>query len=538
MYKLIIVDDEDEVREGIRQRIDWKALGFELAGDFEHGRDALDALESLQPDVVITDICMPFMDGLELTRRIAEQYRDMKVVIVTGYEDFDYAKQAIQLKVKDYLLKPINAGEFSDFLTKLRQELDEERAKKEDFTALRLQLNQSMPLLRERFLERLATSRLKREDILSKLSYFQLTLPGPAYMSLVCDIDEFGLAPSGNPDLDKELLRFAAFNILQEIFEKEQGGLVFRTRDDKYGILLSGAPDEIGLRAQRLADHARQSIAKYAKVCISIGLGRVCTDLELLSSSFEEALSALDYRFLLGTSRIISLGDLEYGQGRSSVRSCDWEKKLLAAMKTGHTSVVTTVLSGWTEEMKGSARSVAGCYGSVNKLLAGLMNLVTETGFDETEVFGPNPFAELAGVKTIDDARDRLEETCRRIIAYLSEKRTDVAKTQMAQAEAYIRDNYADENFALNHVCSHIFMSISYFSSLFKQHTGETFIEYLTRIRMDKAKELLTMTPLKTYEIAERVGYGDPQYFSVIFKRVCGMSPKEYRSLMKGSTPA
>ncbi|MCY9696381.1 response regulator [Paenibacillus alginolyticus] len=143
MYKIIMIDDEDEVREGIKRKTNWEACGFQLVGDFDNGRDAYEALERLQPDAVITDICMPFMDGMQLTELIAANYRDVKVIIVTGYEDFEYAKQAIKLKVKDYLLKPINSAEFTEFLHKLRLELDEERKQREDVTFLRHQFNES-----------------------------------------------------------------------------------------------------------------------------------------------------------------------------------------------------------------------------------------------------------------------------------------------------------------------------------------------------------------------------------------------------------
>ncbi|WP_342409725.1 response regulator [Paenibacillus sp. FSL R10-2778] len=165
MYKIILVDDEDEVREGIKQKISWSKYGFELVGDFDNGRDALEAIEQHRPDVIITDICMPFMDGLGLARAVMDRYRDMKVIIVTGYEDFEYAKQAITLKVTEYLLKPINAREFAEFLSKMKQDLDEDHLQKANLVKLRMHLNQSLPLLRERFLEQLVTTRMKSEEM-------------------------------------------------------------------------------------------------------------------------------------------------------------------------------------------------------------------------------------------------------------------------------------------------------------------------------------------------------------------------------------
>ncbi|KRE47268.1 response regulator [Paenibacillus sp. Soil724D2] len=534
MYKIIMIDDEDEVREGIKRKTNWEACGFQLIGDFDNGRDAYEALESLQPDAVITDICMPFMDGLQLTELIAANYRDVKVIIVTGYEDFDYAKQAIKLKVKDYLLKPINSAEFTEFLYKLRLELDEERKQLEDVTFLRHQFHESMPLLRERFLERLVTSCMRRDEIERKFQMFGLSLSGPSLTVLALDIDEFHREFYSDPVAEEELLRFAAYNIFHEIMEKEQGGIVFRTRDDKLVALLSGDSERIELTCQTLAEHVRHSIEKYLSMTVTMGIGRTYSDLSDLPKAFQEALSALDYRFLLGTNRIISIGDMEFGSSLDNLSYIHMEKKLISAIKTGEKTVVTVTLQDWINEMKKGNCSMDKCYGKLNKLLVALMNVLVETGFEEAAVLGDHSFMQLYARKTLDDVRIWLEEICFALMDLLAEKRTKVSQAQMEAAVAYIHANYADEQLSLQQVCNHIYMSMSYFSALFKPHTGETFVEYVTRYRLDKAKEMLAASQLKTYELAAKVGYSDPQYFSVIFKRNTGMTPKEFRSAHKG----
>lgn len=534
MYKIIMIDDEDEVREGIKRKTNWETCGFQLVGDFDNGRDAYEALESLQPDAVITDICMPFMDGLQLTELIAANYRDVKVIIVTGYEDFDYAKQAIKLKVKDYLLKPINAAEFTEFLHKLRQELDEERKQREDVTFLRHQFHESMPLLRERFLERLVTSCMRRDEIERKFQMFGLSLSGPSITVLALDIDEFHREFYNDQVAEEELLRFAAYNIFHEIMEKEQGGIVFRTRDDKLVALLSGDPERIELTCQTLAEHVRYSIEKYLSMTVTMGIGRTCSDLPDLPKAFQEALSALDYRFLLGKNRVISIGDMEFGSSLDNLSYIHMEKKLISAIKTGEKTVVTLTLQEWINEMKKGTCSMDKCYGKLNKLLVALMNVLVETGFEEAAVLGDHSFMELYVRKTLDDVRLWLEGICLALVDLLAEKRTTVSQAQMEAAVAYIHAHYADEQLSLQQVCNHIYMSMSYFSALFKPHTGETFVEYVTRYRLDKAKEMLAASQLKTYELAAKVGYSDPQYFSVIFKRNTGMTPKEFRAAHKG----
>ncbi|OPH59315.1 DNA-binding response regulator [Paenibacillus ferrarius] len=534
MYRIILIDDEDEVRQGIKRKTNWEACGFQLVGDFDNGRDAYEAVERLQPDAVITDICMPFMDGLQLATLISANYRDTKVIIVTGYEDFDYAKQAIKLKVKDYLLKPINSAEFTEFLHKLRLELDEERAQREDVTFLRHQFRESMPLLRERFLERLVTSCIRADEIERKFQLYGLSLQGPGYTALALDIDEFHREAYIDQLAEEELLRFAAYNILHEIVEKEHGGIVFRTRDDKLIALISGDPQLTQLTCQTLAEHARHSIEKYLNMTVTVGIGRSYESLRELPKSFQEALSALDYRFLLGKNRIISIGDMEHGSSLDNLSYTHMEKRLVSSIKTGDKAAVAQTLQEWIDEMKRAGCLMDKCYGKMNKLLVALMNVLAETGFEEAAVLGDHSFMELYGKRTLDDMQLWLETICLALVELLSDKRTKVSQAQMEAAVAYIHEHYADEQLSLQQVCSQIYMSMSYFSALFKPHTGMTFVEYVTRYRLEKAKDMLAASQLKTYELAAKVGYNDPQYFSVIFKRNTGMTPKEFRAAHKG----
>lgn len=537
MYTIMLVDDEDEVREGMKRKTDWQACGFTLIGDYDNGRDALAAIEVHPPDLLVTDICMPFMDGLELARAALARYRHMRVVIITGYEEFDYAKQAIQLQVNEYLLKPINARELTEFLHKMKQELDHIEQQKKDISRLRIQLNESFPLLRERFLERLANVRMNPAYIQEKLRYFQILLQGPAYIAMVCDI-ELNDAGTEEAAADNELLRFAAFNIMQEQLEKEAGGVVFRTREEKIGAILMGKAADLELSAQMLAEQVRSSLARYLKLSVTIGIGKGYDELTDISQSFQAALSALDYRFLIGKPQVIAIQDIAYGQGLDQARFRLWEQQWLAGMKSGKTHVVSEVLQPWFAELKSCSPSMEECRHTIYPMLASLISFVAEIGYDLHDLLQEDPFMQVQQLRSFDQMATWLERLCHRVIHQLSDQRVSIAEEQIRQAEDFIRQNYADENFSLQQVCNHIFMSISYFSANFKQYTGETFVEYISRIRMEKAKELLQLTPLKTYEIAARVGYGDPQYFSVIFKRHTGRTPKEFRLTGRGSPPS
>ncbi|AZN42881.1 response regulator [Paenibacillus albus] len=525
MYRVILVDDEEEVRESIRMKVDWSACGFDLVGTFEDGKDAWESFEQMRPDVVITDISMPYMDGLALAGKIVDRYRDVTIVIITGYDDFEYAQQAVKLKVQDFILKPFNYGEFVAMLGKLKGQLDEHQARIEDLTRLRSQLHESFPLLKEQFLERMVTTELSEEEIKHKFILFRLTLPGPSAIALTLDIDE----PVS------ELLRFAVFNIVQEIFEQENGGIVFRTKDERIGILLSGTAQSICTEAQKLAQQTVEAIEKYIKICVSVGIGRPYDAIARMAESHAGATAALEYRFLAGRSKIISIEDIAHGRGGSQVNQSAWERRLMSALKSGRPSDFNVELEAWIAELKAAELIRSRLYFHIQSLLIAIIQMCEASGYDGLEP--ADWLGQALTYKTLDEVKTWLGTLCEQLLEQIYRKREQDADDLLRRAEAYILDHFADENLSLSEVSQQAYMSMNYFSALFKQKKGQSFIDFLTTVRMEQAKELLVSTALKTYEIASQVGYGDPQYFSVTFKRRCGLTPKEYRAYVREGRP-
>ncbi|MFH2116401.1 MAG: response regulator, partial [Spirochaetota bacterium] len=177
LYSFVLVDDEPEIREGIRDTIPWEELGFRFAGACANGSEALELAERTPPDVLMTDINMPFMDGLALSERLGSVAPATKIIIISGFDDFEYARRALKLQVYDYIVKPITPGEFKDALRKIRQTLDDERAARHDLERIRKQLDDSLPLMRERFLNALVQGRVKSDAVAERLEYFDLPIP-------------------------------------------------------------------------------------------------------------------------------------------------------------------------------------------------------------------------------------------------------------------------------------------------------------------------------------------------------------------------
>jgi len=532
MYKAIIVDDEAVVRNGLKNTIDWKEHGFELIGDYANGREAWEAIEQHRPELVISDISMPFMDGLELAGLISAQYPYIKIIILTGFDEFEYAQQAIRLKVSDFILKPITAQEIRALLDRVKAEMDEETKRREDLSRLTSQLNQSLPLLKERFLERLVAVGLGRAEIAERFAYFGIPPISPLYLVMVVDIDDFGDRELLSYEHDAEFLRFAAFDIFKETLEGDTA-LFFRTREERLVAIVSGQDNESLLYEQvfSLAEQVRYHIEKYLKFTVTIGIGRACANVEQLPLSYKSALSVLDYRFLQGKNRVLSILDMEGKSTSPLPPNLDWDRKLASAVKTGSIQDAYQLIENGVTELKQSLAPIEACFLQMQKVVLSLMNSIQELVVHDQEASFDRQMKlmDVYKFKTLDEVEAWLKEVVHSVISMIADNRSHLTNMQIHRAVEYIETNYANEKMSLQDLCRYVLMSTSYFSLVFKQHTGETFIEYLTGVRIGKAKELLHNTTLKFYEIAEQVGYKDPNYFSILFKKHTGMTPKDYR---------
>jgi len=469
---------------------------------------------------------------LQLTRFVLEKFPRTRVIILTGYDEFEYAQQAVKLKAYDYILKPITASELRKILDKVKRDLDSEAAKMEDINKIKMQLRESLPLLKERFLNRLVSGLMQKEKVNEKLEYFGIRFEGNCFVTLVIDVDDFREFSRYHPGTEDELLLFAVYNISEEFVNKESCGVVFQNNNEKTVAVLCGENMElIRETAVWISEQIRQAIEKYLMFTVSIGVGAVCDSLDDIKNSYKGAVSALDYRFLLGKNRVISISDMEGHGNPPSDYNKEWERKLVSGIKTGTNGEIDCIIGNIVESLKNSYTSIERCYIHIQQVVVSIIDAVSELGISEHDVFGSgrSPLTEVYGFKTLEEVEAWLGSLCRRVSGFISDRRDNYCKIQALEAQEYIKRNYMDENISLNSVCKHLLISTSYFSMIFKNYTGETFIEYLTGVRIEKAMELLKTSNLKTYEIAHRVGYSDPHYFSLIFKKAAGQTPTEYR---------
>lgn len=547
MYKLILVDDEQEVREGILKKVEWEKYGFDIVGQAENGREALEIAERTDPDVVITDIKMPFMDGIRLSEELSKRFPTTKVIILTGFDEFEYAQKAVKLNVVEYVLKPVSANELVEILSRVKLLIDEEKAKKEDINTLKEYYVKSLPILREKFMTTLITNKLHRSEIMEKAQSYNLDLNGNGFMVSVVSLD-YNLSSAEDEEYkelnevssepnEMELIKVSALNLCSEIAAKNELGIVF-LQDDKIVVIAvskQALVEQFVGKTLNSLEEIRTSAEKYLKSTVTIGIGTVCSEVNEISISYKAALSALDYRIVLGSNRTIFIEDIEPKAVEKVTFDELKERALTSSIKVGTEAEIGETIDNLFKEVIEIKASIKDYQIYLLEILTTITKIAKNSNVDMDDIFGNNYnfFVELYKFNDINEVKSWVKDIALKLSNYITKDRQDTVKLIVRQAKDYAKDNYNDSEITINKICEHLHISPTYFSLIFKRETKTTFINYLTKIRMEAAKELLRTTDKKTFEIAEKVGYSEPNYFSYSFKKNFGISPSEYRNSHK-----
>jgi two-component system response regulator YesN len=532
MYKVLLVDDEALIREAISENIQWTEMGFHFMGACENGRQAMEVIEKEQPDLLLTDINMPFVDGMELTKFVYENYPDTKVIIISGFDEFEYAKNAVKYRVLEYILKPITPREFLETLMRVKEMFDERRESQRDMKKIRSAYVSNLPVVQGRYLYHILNGTADYSKIAEKQEELRLNLQADYYNTALVEGDSLDPFIKQYENIKDELALFAIYNITAEIVAEEKVGLAFQGMDEKTVILFMGEDkDLLKSKIKEVLPKVRQAIERFLNIQTTVAVGKMVSSLEELPDSFAKTKSALEYKFMLGGNQTIDAE--EYAEIRNSAKHVDvfeWASQIATAMRTNRGEEIAEKTDRFIEQIKMSYVNKNRSFVYVQNLVLSVINLLELPEELEEEIYDRERWFmnQINCCENLDEVAKRIHETFKFIENVMLKQRDSYGKRQAMLALDYIEKNYADSSVTLNSVCSALAMSTSYFSSIFKNYTGETFIECLTKKRMEKAKLLLEQGNMKTYEIAEAVGYSDAHYFSISFKKAVGKSPTEY----------
>ncbi len=526
-YRVMLVDDEEEVREAIKRRVNWDEIGFEVVASAENGEDALEKAKVFTPDVVMSDIHMPFMDGLTFCRLLKTEQPGTKFIIFSGYDEFEYAKEAIRLEAEEYILKPIDAEELKRVFARIKDRLDEEYDKRRNLETLQKYYNESLPVLKEQLLIGILEGRVGDAAISKYIRDYNLDIAAPFYCVGIVE-------PSVNSDDSPAMGQMLAIS-LKQIVDEEMSKVM-----DYLSVNYLGRVIVVG-RMKNTAGHrvfvdTIDQICKFASrmmdVPTSAGVSRVVGMIRDLSRAFAEANDALSYRILLDENQAIMIQDVE--PGFSSYAEFDDSKinTLLKDIKIGTKENLSETIDEIIGGFKKSTVSITQLQLHLVEMYVSLMKLARSYDLPPEQMaeLDRDIYSETRSFNSLDEIREWLEKICLQLRGFIRKERQDSTKLLVEKAKEYISEKYTDSDLSVDSVCSHLGVSPTYFSSMFKKDTGVSFVTYITNIRMERAVHLLESTSEKSYVIAGMVGYDDPNYFSYVFKKAYGVSPSKYRS--------
>ena len=524
-YKVFFVEDEIVTREGIRDKVDWQGNGFEFCGEAPDGEIALPLLQTVQPDVLITDIKMPFMDGLELSRIVRERMPATKIIILSGHDEFEYAQAAIKLGVTEYLLKPVTVQDLHRALRQVAAELNQERQVQEDLNKLRTQVEETRASLRERLLLDLVVGAVSSAQAIEKAEQLGIDLVAQTYLVAVIKIELSD--PSAQFDYQEYARTCGTISSLVErdpdvfLIKKDLEEIVLIMKGDTADAVLE---KHTALRAL-IEQHTSRTGCKLA-----IGAGTPKKRITDICASFVEALTSVQspgHRNGNGAGN--GVGKVEL----LKVNKPAVESYLKCGVKEDLDDFFDTFIWPLGETILESP--IVRNYILMDVVLT-TAKFLNELGGTIDQIIPDLDFIE--DIRSLDQIRQQVQAILLGALTFRDSQVTNQYAAMIQQARAYIDSHYADTNLSLPEVAGQANLSPSHFCTVFSQETGQTFKEYLTEIRITRARELLRTTSLKSFEIADQIGYSDPHYFSYVFRKHTGLSPTEFRWQTHGASDA
>lgn len=533
MYKILLVDDEILVRDAIRENIDWKGMDCELVGDCENGQQAAEFVQNHEVDIVLTDICMPYMDGMELSHFLHDNYPDIIIVIFSGFGEFEYAKRAIQYNVSEYMLKPITAMELTKVIERMKEKADARQKEKNKIQILMRDsqgYKKNANMIRSKTIEALVNCTRDVKESLEEMDKMGIHMEASSYRVAVFDMDLYSDLYQIDTEKRQEsaLMAFVLYNVSDEIVNEKKAGVAYQEGSNRVCVVFMGNKTKEGSALIReTCQEIKDKVKEVIGIEVSMGIGSWVRSPGELIFSYRMAEKAIQRRYLLGGNLLI---DMEEDETDQVISIQDYLEQLKNAIKTGKKEEMDRILDKIEEEIRGALvdKSYACVY--LQQVIRVIGNSVQSMVSDGADIIMEREklLKAVTEQKCFQAAADLVRAYAQKMFEELTNYNSSAGQRQASLAMDYIRNHYMDTELSLNSICSYLNISTSYFSTIFKDITGETFVEALTRTRMEKAKELLENTTLKNYEIAEKVGFSDPHYFGIAFKKMTGKTLTEY----------
>jgi two-component system response regulator YesN len=525
VYKVFLVEDEIVTREGIRDNVNWEAAGFKFCGEASDGEMALSLIEETKPDVLITDIKMPFMDGLQLSKIVREHMPWVKIIILSGHNEFEYAQSAVKLGVTEYLLKPVSAKDLHQVLDGLLNDLEQDKQEREELKRLQEKIIDNLVISRERFLLQLVMGGVSSADAIEQSQQLGLDIIARYYLIILIRIE---LCENSQP------FDYQEYQRVEQIVSGVAGNNsdVFLTKKglEELVMLIKGdSLEQLVQEGSFLAGLIKDEVEKVTSCNIVIEMGKPQDRLGDIHHSFAEALVKCK------AAESIQMRS-QVGQEHVDLIMMDHEA-IENFIKFGSISDFDEFFSATLQPVSEIAlRSYLMKHYLFVDIILTTKQFMSDFGGKEEKLVSAVQDIEniLNEMKDIENIKEELRSIFSNVLAFRNSRANHERLLILQRAKTFLDENFADPNLKMSRVAREFNISPSHFSTIFRQDLGITYRDYISNLRINYAKQLLRTTNLLCSEIAYRSGFNDSHYFSVFFKKKTGLSPRQFRAQSQG----
>ncbi|OXM83068.1 response regulator [Paenibacillus rigui] len=531
MIRLCIIDDIRSVVDMIERKPPWHEYGIEVVGTAMDGEEGLQIVQETRPDIVLTDIRMPRMDGLAMTQSILEVSPAIKIVILSAYTDFSYTQQAIRLGAFDFVKKPFSLDEIVNAVLKAKEAFVQEKEEQTKLLELESHARKSLPRLQQEYVSLLVHHPANEARALVQWGKLGIELAPNDFTVFIVELDRFMDKYSRQPAKEVELIRFSLRNILEETIANQTKGIVFDEAMNRFVCLINCSDNQ---EAEQISEACCANIFQFTHTTISIGVGLCVRTISELPQAYQQALHALSYRFYTEGNVVNSYHDVAPKQQRMPNYSVATEQQFLFALRAGNKDKCQLILEQIFNELLMAdplpePQYVENlCY----ELSAKICRVMLEQFPQEKVQALENGFHVGKGYYSFQNMTETVKTLCMEACGWIEHERSDESTKIIHQAKDYISANL-HLNLTLEHCAKQINLSPGYFSNLFKKVLGISFQQFVIHQRMERARTML-IDGYQVQEIAQALGYEHRRYFSEVFKKHTNMTPSEFKLYSTG----
>jgi two-component system response regulator YesN len=532
VYKVLIVDDEYYFRQAIKVSLPWAELELELVGEAKNGEEALEQTRMLRPDIIMVDINMPIKNGLAFIEEAQAEGFNSKFIVLTGHSEFAYARHALQLGVSNYVLKPIDEEEIRSSLSEIKNVINKERNARVELDDLKKQALEKNSLLKNQVLNDWLLGNLAPEHMEKGLLSLGIDIVSTYYMTAIIDLDARE-KPAHSNSQNIPTIGIICAELMQQAANKSLKCVSFLSGKGQH-VLVFGSKDKELDEVAELCDSIRLKMTTTNDQTYTIGLGSGYSGIDAVSDSYKEALYALKHRFILGANRVIPYAKVTQTAMKVSLYSVDKRNRLLMSMRTGNTQEVEEWLIEFFYNARLKRASLEMLLVAGFEVFSTCMEFLEETSRDINEIFDSRTESDLfqliEGMKSFNEFEEWIRSLIRKLMAHVHANKSSRSAIIVDEVKTFIKHHYINEEMKIEDIARGVHMNYNHLCYVFKKETSCTINDYLTQIRMQKAKELFDQGYLVVQEVASRVGYSDANYFGKCFKKYAGITPSRYIS--------